>query len=52
MPEGPDLGVCEADQPDNERVQHVFIVENAVLTLKDDVIDEVNKVTLRKKGAQ
>ena len=49
MSEGPDLRVGEANQPHNESVQHVLIVENAVLALKDDVVDEIHKVTLRTK---
>ena len=52
MPKGPDLGVCESNQPDDDSIQHVLIVENAVLALKDDVVDEVHKVTLREKSAQ
>ena len=49
MSEGPDLRVREADQPNNEGVQHVLIVENAVLALNDDVVDEINKITLKEK---
>ena len=49
MPEGSDLGVGEANQPHDEGVQHVFVIENAVLALEDDVIDEVHKVVLNKK---
>lgn len=52
VPKGPDLGVCESNQPDDDSIQHVLIVENAVLALKDDVVDEVHKVTLREKSAQ
>ena len=47
MSEGPDLGVGESNQPDNECVQHVFIIDNAMLALEDDVIDEVHKVALQ-----
>ena len=47
--EGPDLGVRESDQPDDEGVQHVLIIENAVLALKNDVVDEVHKVTLKER---
>ena len=49
VPKGPDLRVCEADQPDDESVQHVLIIENAVLALKDDVVNKVHKVTLKEK---
>ena len=50
--EGPDLGVCESDQPDDEGVQHVLVVDNAVLALENDVVDEIHKITLkeRRKG--
>lgn len=50
VPEGPDLWVCEADQPDDEGVQHVLIIENAVLALKDDVVDKIHKVALKEKN--
>lgn len=49
MSEGPDLRVGEADQPDDEGIQHVLIIENAVLALNDDVVDEINKITLKEK---
>jgi hypothetical protein len=47
--EGPDLRVCESDQPDDEGVQHVLIVENAVLALEDELVDEINKITLKER---
>ena len=49
VPEGPDLGVREANQPHDESVQHVLVVEDAVLALEDDVVDEVHKVALNEK---
>ena len=49
MPEGSDLRVSESDQPYDERVQHVLVVDDAVLTLEDDVVEEVDKVTLERR---
>lgn len=49
MPERPDLRVSETDQPDDEGVQHVLIIENTVLALEDDVVDKINKITLKEE---
>lgn len=49
MPERPDLRVSETDQPDDEGVQHVLIIENTVLALEDDIVDKINKITLKEE---
>ena len=46
MSEGPDLRVSEADQPDDEGVQHVLIIEHAVLALLYHTLYELHKVDL------
>ena len=49
MSECPHLGVGETDQPDYESIEHVLIIDNAVLALEDNVTDKVHKVALCEK---
>ena len=44
--EGSDLRVSEAHQPDDESVQHVFIIEHTVLALLNHTLYELHKVDL------
>lgn len=47
MSEGTDLRVCESHQPHQHHVQHILIIENAVLALVNNTLYELHKVGLR-----
>lgn len=47
MSECPNLRVCEPHKPGNDGVQHVLIIEDAVLTLLHNAINELHKVGLK-----
>ena len=45
--EGTDLGVGESHQPHKQSVQHVLIIQNAVLTLANDPLQKLHKIGLQ-----
>jgi len=47
MSEGTDLRVRESHQPHQHHVQHILIIENAVLALVNNTLYELHKVGLR-----
>lgn len=45
--EGTNLGVGESHQPYEQSVQHVLIIQNAVLTLTNDTLQKLHKIGLQ-----